>query len=67
MPEKNEIKSGLKNLAMLPIYFHYIFGHIRQIAHLRPKLSRKFCQLEAQTDPKSPAQLITLVSMHQSA
>ena len=33
---------GLKNLAMLPSYFDYIFVHIRQKLRLRPKLSPKF-------------------------
>ena len=33
---------GLKNLAMLPSYFDYIFVHLKQKARLRPKLSQKF-------------------------
>ena len=33
---------GLKNLAMLPSYFDYIFVHQKQKARLRPDLSRKF-------------------------
>ena len=33
---------GLKNLAMLPIYFDYIFVHLKQKARLRPDLSPKF-------------------------
>ena len=37
-------KLGLKNLAILPSYFDYIFVHLRQKACLRPKLSPKFCQ-----------------------
>ena len=46
MPEKKtKVKLGLKNLAMLPSYFDYIFVHLRQEAHLRPELSPKFCQL----------------------
>ena len=32
----------MKNLAMLPSYFHYIFLHRRQKARLRPELSPKF-------------------------
>ena len=32
----------LKNLAMLPIYFDYIFVHVRQKVRLRPELSPKF-------------------------
>ena len=31
MPEKNpKVKLGLKNLAMLPSYFDYIFVHLGQ-------------------------------------
>ena len=33
---------GLKNLAMLPSYFDYIFVHVRQKVRLRPDLSPKF-------------------------
>ena len=43
MPEKKtKVKLGLKNLAMLPSYFDYIFGHLRQKVRLRPELSQKF-------------------------
>ena len=42
MPEKKKIKLGLKNLAMLPGYFGYIFVHLRQNARLRSKFSPKF-------------------------
>ena len=43
MPEKTpKVKLDLKNLAMLPSYFDYIFVHLRQKARLRPKLSPKF-------------------------
>ena len=42
-----KVKLGLKNLAMLPSYFDYIFVHQRQKAHLGPELSLKFCQLQA--------------------
>ena len=43
MPEKkNKVKVGLKNLAMLPSYFDYIFVDLRQKARLRPELSPKF-------------------------
>ena len=65
MPEKPQ-KLSLKTLTMLPSYFDYIFGHLRQKARIRPELSRKFCQLRPEPDPKSPARLITLVSMHHS-
>ena len=37
-----KIKLALKNLAMLPSYFEYIFVHLRQKVLLRPKLSPKF-------------------------
>ena len=33
---------GLKNLAMLPSYFDYIFVRLKQKARLRPDLSPKF-------------------------
>ena len=36
-----KVNLGLKNLAMLPSYFDYIFGHLRQKARLRPELSPK--------------------------
>ena len=32
----------MKNLAMLPSYFDYIFVHLRQKVRLRPELSPKF-------------------------
>ena len=44
MPEKQQ-KLSLKNLAMLPSYFDYIFVHQKQKACLRLELSPKFCQL----------------------
>ena len=42
MAEKKKVKLDSKNLAMLPIYFDYIFVHFRQKARLRPELSPKF-------------------------
>ena len=43
MPEKNpKVKLGLKNLAMFPNYFVYIFVHLRQKACVRPNLSPKY-------------------------
>ena len=43
MPEKKpKVKLGLKNLAMFPIYFGYIFVHLRQKARLGPELSSNF-------------------------
>ena len=33
---------GMKNLAMLPNYFDYIFVHLKQKACLRPDLSPRF-------------------------
>ena len=43
MSENNKsLELGLKNLAMLPSYFDYIFVHLRQKARLRPELSPKF-------------------------
>ena len=41
-PKNPEAKLGLKNLAMLPSYFDYIFVHLRQKTRLRPELSTKF-------------------------
>ena len=41
-PRKPKVKLGLKNLAMLPNYFGYIFMHRRQKVRLRPKISLKF-------------------------
>ena len=68
MPGKNSrVKLGLKNLAMLPNYFEYIFVHLRNKARLRPELSPKFLSTLAPTrpepepDPKSPARFTTLV------
>ena len=36
-----KVNLGLKNLAMLPSYFDYIFVHLRQKTRLRPELSPK--------------------------
>ena len=50
---------GLKNLAMLPSYFDYIFEHLRQKARLRPELSLKFLTIlgpnPARTRPEKPS------------
>ena len=48
MSEKKR-KLGLKNLAMLPSYFDFIFVHLRQKARLRRELSPNFRQLQAPT------------------
>ena len=46
MPEKTKVKLGLKNLAMLPSYFNYIFVDLTQKstsqAQIKPDI---FCQL----------------------
>ena len=43
MPEKKgKVKVGLKNLAMLPSFFDYIFVYLRQKVRLGPKLRPKF-------------------------
>ena len=43
MPEKKtKVKLGLKNLALLPCYFDYIFVQLRQEVGLRPELSPKY-------------------------
>ena len=41
-PKKIKVKLRLKNLAMLPNYFDYIFVHLRQKVRPRPELSPKF-------------------------
>ena len=40
--KNSKVKSGLKNLAMLPSYFDYIFLYLRQKVRLRPELSTNF-------------------------
>ena len=65
MPEKKaKVKLCLKNLAMSPSYFDYIFVHLRQKVRLKPELSPKFLSIYAQTrpelNPKSPARLANL-------
>ena len=40
--KNTKVKLGLKNWAMLPSYFDYIFVHLRQKARPRPDLSPKF-------------------------
>ena len=64
MPEKKtKVKLGLKNIAMLPFYFNYIFVHLRQKIRLRPDLNPKFLTTlcsKPEPDPKSQAQLTTL-------
>ena len=69
MPKKSpKVKLGLKNLAMFPNYFDYIFVHPRQKIRLRPEFSLKFLltsglnRLEPYT--KSPARLTTLGRIH---
>ena len=58
MPEKSpKVILGLKNLAMLPSYFDYIFVYLKQKAHLRPDLSLRFLT----TSGPNPARLTTLV------
>ena len=68
MPEKIR-KLGLKNLAILPNYFGYIFVQLKQKARLRPELSPKFLSTlgpnpartrpELKPDPKNPVRLTT--------
>ena len=58
MPEKNpKVKLGLKNLAMLPSHFDYIFVHQEQKVRLRHELSPKFLS----TLGPNPARLTTLM------
>ena len=65
MPEKKpKIKLGLKNLAMLPSCFDYIFGHLRQKVRLRPELSPKFFStLGPNPSPKRKARADLLLWM----
>ena len=57
MPEKKaKVKLRLKNLAMSPSYFDYIFVHLRQKVRLKPELSPKFLS----TLGPNPARLATL-------
>ena len=66
MPKKvPKVKLGLKNLAMLPSYFDYIFVHLRQKVRLKPELNPKFLSFRPETDPKSPARLTTLIRIKQ--
>ena len=55
--KKTKVKLHLKNLAMLPRYFDYIFVHLRQKARFRLELSPKFFSTldvnPAQTCPES--------------
>ena len=48
----------MKNLAMLPDYFDYIFVHLRQKVRLRPESSPKFLSTlslnPARTRPEKP-------------
>ena len=50
----------LKNLAILPKFFVYIFEHLRQKARLRPELSPKFLltlsPIPTRTRPEKPGQ-----------
>ena len=54
----------MKNLAMLPSYFDYIFVNEDSNQISGPNQARNFCQLKARTrpepDPNSPARLTTL-------
>ena len=49
---------SLKNLAMLPRFFDYIFVHLKQKLRLRPDLSPKFWSTSgpnpARTRPEKP-------------
>ena len=40
--KKMKVMLGLKNLAMLPSYFYYVFIYLKQKAHFKPHLSPKF-------------------------
>ena len=58
MPEKKtKVKLNLKNLAMLPSYFDYIFVHLRQKVCLRPEQTKPeiFVNFRPKPDPKNPA------------
>ena len=63
---RQRVKLGLKNLAMLPRYFDYIFVHLKQKVRLQPVFSPKFWSTldsnpaRTQTQTKNPARLTTL-------
>ena len=50
--KKTKVKLGLKNSAMLPNYFDYIFVHLRQ--KYNPTFLSTFGPYPAQTRPKKP-------------
>ena len=56
----------MKNLAMLPSCFDYIFVHLRQKARLRPELSSTFLSTlgpnPARTRPEKPGPTYNSVS-----
>ena len=52
--KKTKPKLGLKNLAMLPSYFDYIFVHQRQTARHGPELSPKFLSISGQNPTRKP-------------
>ena len=45
---------GLKNFAMLPSYFDFIFVHLKQKARLRPDLSSKFLSTSGPNPTRKP-------------
>ena len=57
----------MKNLAILPSYFDYIFVHLRQKVSLRPELSPKFFSTlgpnPPQTRPEKPGQTYNSASL----
>ena len=57
MPGKNpKVKLSLKNLAILPNYFDYIFVQLKQKARLRREISPKFLST-LRPNPKRNARL----------
>ena len=66
MPEKPQSYIRSENLSMLPIYFDYIFVHLRQKVRFRPELSPQFVSTlgpnPARTRPERPGPTYNSVS-----
>ena len=62
-----KVKLGLKNLAMLPSYFDYMFLHLRQKVSLRPKLSPKFLSVLGPNRPEKPGPTYNSVAYNNGA
>ena len=56
-PKKTKVQLGLKNLAMLPSYFNYIFVRLRLKVRLKPEI---FVNFRPESDQKNQGRLTTL-------